>query len=272
MADKVRGVRVEIERRGVGGHGESIANVDPAAYKCMPDHKLPLTERGEKMAENAGRALDEQFKQMFGTPEKMGLCRMWVSPFKRTRQTADGILTTAAGDWIHDVKESPFLVEQDWGLFEGSGMEDGKEKYPVEWGRMQRLREHQGKYWARMPMGESCFDVCTRVANLFETITRDRLPKWSVGRDSVENVIIVSHGVTIRAFIMMWCHLSPEWFEVNMNPPNCSIIRIDDSECKGYVFGGYNCDEDGLPVALEDVEIKDDPRLLGTEATMCAAF
>ena len=77
----------------------------------------------------------------------------------------------------------------------------------------------EGKYWARMPHGESCFDVCTRVANLFGTIVRDRKPAPLKGRDGIDNIVIISHGVTIRAFMMMWCHYSPSWFEVNPNLP-----------------------------------------------------
>ena len=77
-----------------------------------------------------------------------------------------------------------------------------------EWERIQKARRFQGKYWARMPNGESCFDVCTRVptcrrhprgitlrwcwevANLFGTIVRDRQPAPMKGRDGIDNVVI----------------------------------------------------------------------------------
>ena len=38
---------------------------------------------------------------------------------------------------------------------------------------------------------------------------------------------------------MMWCHLSPEWFEAEANPANGAIRLIDDGVDKGYVFGGF---------------------------------
>jgi len=51
--------------------------------------------------------------------------------------------------------------------------------------------------------------------------------------------VVICHGVTLRAFVMMWCHLSPEWFEAEANPANGAIRLIDDGVDKGYVFGGF---------------------------------
>mmetsp|Transcript_8158 Transcript_8158/g.15139 ORF Transcript_8158/g.15139 Transcript_8158/m.15139 type:complete len:401 (+) Transcript_8158:72-1274(+) len=247
-------------------HGESIGNIQPEIYKSMPDHKIPLTDRGREMARNAGQKLQENFRSLYGANSKIPHCRMWVSPFARTRETAKCMLETC-GEWISDVKESPFLVEQDWGLFEGSGIEDAETHYPEEWRRLQRLRQHQGKFWARMPMGESCFDVCQRVSSMFGAIQRDRQPNWIKGRDGIENIVIVSHGVTIRSFLMMWCHYSPEWFEVNRNPPNCSIVLVEGGSCR-YVYPGYGVG--GTELSREEVVFKPDPMAnftLGQETT-----
>jgi hypothetical protein len=38
---------------------------------------------------------------------------------------------------------------------------------------------------------------------------------------------------------MMWCHLSPEWFEAEANPNNCAIRLIEGGNDKGYVFPGF---------------------------------
>eukprot|EP00301_Raphidiophrys_heterophryoidea_P018902 c3894_g1_i1.p1 GENE.c3894_g1_i1~~c3894_g1_i1.p1 ORF type:complete len:281 (+),score=44.41 c3894_g1_i1:459-1301(+) len=103
------------------------------------------------------------------------------------------------------------------------------------------MRRHQGKFWARFPLGESCFDVCQRVQILFSSIMRDR---FGIGdRKSTDVVIVVSHGITIRSFVMMWCHLTPEWFDKSVNPPNCSVRVIDSSHPsrdRGYIFGGWD--------------------------------
>lgn len=77
--------------------------------------------------------------------------------------------------------------------------------------------------------------------------------------------IVVSHGITsrwdavpvtlvviytdrlssllyCRAFTMMWCHYSPEWFDSSFNFPNCAV-RILDSSIPGWdgggLFGGF---------------------------------
>eukprot|EP00928_Gymnodinium_smaydae_P036832 TRINITY_DN25687_c0_g1_i1.p1 TRINITY_DN25687_c0_g1~~TRINITY_DN25687_c0_g1_i1.p1 ORF type:complete len:403 (+),score=46.83 TRINITY_DN25687_c0_g1_i1:58-1266(+) len=237
-------------------HGESVGNVSPEIYNTMPDHAIPLTERGEEMARSAGVALREEMTRIYGSPDKMGHCRLWVSPYKRTRQTAR-MVCTEAREWITDVQQSPYIVEQDWGLFEGAGIERAHELYPQEWERAQRAKRFQGKFWARMPNGESCFDVCMRVNNLFGTLMRNREPRPLKGRGPIDNVVVVSHGVTIRAFIMMWCRLSPEWFEVTPNPPNCSISVVEGSDFKGYIFGGYG--REGTPLSAKDVRVVPDP-------------
>jgi 2,3-bisphosphoglycerate-dependent phosphoglycerate mutase len=38
---------------------------------------------------------------------------------------------------------------------------------------------------------------------------------------------------------MMWCHLSPEWFEAEPNPRNCAIRLIEAGNDEGYVFTGF---------------------------------
>ena len=85
----------------------------------------------------------------------------------------------------------------------------------------RKAAAHGGRFWAKVPLGESRFDVCLRMKQFFGTIHRD------AKRHGINTVVIVSHGVTIRAFMTMWLHLSPEWFEVEPNPRNTSIRLIE---------------------------------------------
>ena len=57
--------------------------------------------------------------------------------------------------------------------------------------------------------------------------------------DHAVPIIAICHGVTLRAFVMMWCHLSPEWFEAERNPSNCAIRLVEAGNDKGYVFTGF---------------------------------
>ena len=72
-----------------------------------------------------------------------------------------------------------------------------------------------------MPLGESRFDVAIRVHEAFGTFHRD------AERNGVRNIIIICHGVTLRAFVMMWRHLQYEWLDRQPNPSNCDIYHID---------------------------------------------
>jgi len=40
------------------------------------------------------------------------------------------------------------------------------------------------------------------------------------------NVVIVTHGLTLRVILMRWFHWSRELFEATSNPGNCSVITL----------------------------------------------
>lgn len=85
-----------------------------------------------------------------------------------------------------------------------------------------------------MPLGESRFDVAKRVFDTFNTFERD------AELHNIRDLIIVTHGVTLRAFIMMWLHYTPEWFENEPNVNNCAIRLIEGYQDRGYIFDGYS--------------------------------
>ena len=55
----------------------------------------------------------------------------------------------------------------------------------------------------------------------------------------IRDIVVICHGVTLRAFVMMWCHLSPEWFEAERNPGNCAVRFIESGVDQGYLFDGF---------------------------------
>ena len=249
-------------------HGESEGNVNLDVYKSKPDHALDLTERGKLQARESGEYLKKYFEKHHGSKEKLGHhVRMWVSPYQRTRQTAEEVLkvlndpdnipanrtgadapedpslqnSSVPEYWVDSIRESPFLAEQDFGSFEGHGGATAKTQYREEFTRNLVKKDFQGQFWSRWPNGESCFDVCIRMAAIFSDITAGfMMPPDS--RPPIRTVIIVSHGVTIRAFLAAWCRYSPEWLAVSKNPNNCSINLIEDYNDRGCVFGGFHAD------------------------------
>lgn len=196
----------------------------------MADHAIPLSDRGHEQAREAGTLLAKHFESTLGDARPH--VRLWLSPYMRTRQTADGIMA-GAGEWITDRLEHILLCEQQFGLFDGVADEELPLKYPAAYAHYRKQLRFEGKFWARMPMGESRFDVATRVAQAFGTFHRD------ADRHGIEHLVVICHGVTLRAFLMMWCHLSPEWFEDESNPHNCAIRLIEDGQDLGYYFEGF---------------------------------
>jgi len=217
-------------------HAQSLANVDMKYYTTHSDYSIPLSEEGTHQAAESGRQIAAYYRRKFklkpdAPPPANWLCRIWTSPYVRTRQTSKLILESSEG-WVTDIQENVLLVEQNFGLFEGADWYSGEldDKYPDELHHYQKAAAFGGRFWAKIPLGESRFDVCMRVSQCFGTIHRD------VSRCNIKNFIIVSHGTTLRAFMMMWLRLLPEWFEEEPNPSNASIRVIDDYQDEGYIW------------------------------------
>lgn len=209
-------------------HGETTANVDKSVYLKTADHAVPLSDNGHAQALIAGdRVADFLLKECHPTATNT---RVWSSPYKRTRQTATHIRQRLGRYSIdHDYREHINLCEQQYGLFDGIPDDELKDHYPAEYAHYAKCEEHEGKFWARMPLGESRFDVAVRVHQAFGTWHRDQQ------RSGVENLVVVCHGVTLRAIVMQWMHLTPEWFETEPNPPNCAIRVLSNGVDNGYL-------------------------------------
>lgn len=209
-------------------HGESQGNVDQAVYRSTPDHAIPLSEQGMRHASAAGVALRDLISIAPDEP-----LRIWTSPYKRTRQTAELLVAELDKKFSRiDSREHINLCEQQFGLFDGVPREELATRFPVEFHHNELAIRHEGRFWARMPMGESRFDVAVRVHEAFGTFHRD------AERHGVKNIIVVCHGVTLRAFVMQWLHLPYEWFEAQANPNNCDIYHIDNESpnASGYIY------------------------------------
>src|SRR5262245_60980169 len=131
-------------------HGESLGNVDPTVHATTADHAVPLSDVGVEQAADAGRAVAAFYAKEPG--EDRPHVRLWVSPYKRTRQTADALMQTAA-PWITDRVEHILLCEQQFGLFDGVPEPDLPARYPDEFKYYDMQCRFGGKFWARMPQG-----------------------------------------------------------------------------------------------------------------------
>lgn len=218
-------------------HGESEANVDRSVGMTKADHAVELTAKGKTQALVAGGFLNNWLDDHVSLQNK-GKFRLWGSPYRRTRQTADAI-ETECSSWIKDRREHILLCEQQFGLFDGVPDDQLHERYAEAAAFYDKCMSQEGRFWARMPLGESRFDVATRVHQAFGTFHRDS------DRHGIDHIIVVCHGVTMRAFLMMWLHRTPEWFDKEPNPGNGAIRLIEDGEDKGYIFEGTKKQHNG---------------------------
>jgi 2,3-bisphosphoglycerate-dependent phosphoglycerate mutase len=245
-------------------HGESHANVDRNINKIIPDHEIALSSRGKEQAFEAGTLIKTYYEREFGDrlklpaleeatePESIAdltaslanavkfmsgatrpQIRLWHSPYRRTRETAD-IISGVLGNYLLDKREHVLLCEQQFGLFDGVNNTDREKFFPAEFTCFERTKKANGKFWARYPMGESAFDTACRIHQAFGTFQRDAEDY------GIDNIIVVCHGTVLRLFTMMWRHLSPEWFAKEENPGNCAIRILDNKTDHGYLFNGWS--------------------------------
>lgn len=192
-------------------HGQSTGNANKKVYKDTPDYALPLTELGHTQAIIAGEELFEKMNDVYPP------IQFYVSPFWRARQTFLGVLQGFSN--ISSVKtysyyEDPRLREQEW----GQNMES-REGYKD---KIEEYRDGYGHFYYRFrDGGESCADVFDRVSDFMNTLHRD-----FEKNDYPKNTIIITHGMTIRLFLMRWFHCSVEEFESWGNLLNCQHLHL----------------------------------------------
>jgi Histidine phosphatase superfamily (branch 1) len=107
------------------------------------------------------------------------------------------------------------------------------ETYPKENEYFEKAIKYGGRFWARMPLGESRYDVCARVDRLVDRIVEEYY------KHGIAQVVVVSHGVTLRAFAMQWLNRTAEWMERERNPENASVRLFEGDRDLGYIFEGF---------------------------------
>jgi broad specificity phosphatase PhoE len=178
-------------------HGQSLSNVGALSGLDVGECNIELTEHGHGQAHAAGDTLG---------PEFVRNALIYCSPYRRTRQTLDGILRGAGIDERPLVFEDPRLREVETGYYDYESQ---------QWDRAMH-----GWFYYRFRGGESPADCFDRVSTFLETLMRQ------IRRKGCEQVLIVSHGLTIRCFVMRFLHLTVEQFEDLANPDNGAIVTI----------------------------------------------
>eukprot|EP00511_Aplanochytrium_stocchinoi_P004826 CAMPEP_0204831938 /NCGR_PEP_ID=MMETSP1346-20131115/12195_1 /ASSEMBLY_ACC=CAM_ASM_000771 /TAXON_ID=215587 /ORGANISM="Aplanochytrium stocchinoi, Strain GSBS06" /LENGTH=337 /DNA_ID=CAMNT_0051963401 /DNA_START=83 /DNA_END=1096 /DNA_ORIENTATION=- len=187
-------------------HGESLGNIKESAYSSTADWRIPLTEKGKAQAYKAGAEIKEHAGNM--------PLLVYYSPYKRTRQTVEQILQSFSKDQILLLQEEARIREQDFGNFQDST-------------RMLHCKQERlkfGRFFYRFPSGESGADVYDRVSSfqesLFRVFHRERQTKDY-------NLLVVSHGLTIRIMLMRWFRWTVKEFDAIVNPRNAAPVIME---------------------------------------------
>jgi broad specificity phosphatase PhoE len=140
------------------------------------DVDVELTDSGHRQGRATGRYLSDRFP-----PFDV----VYVSPYRRTRQTADAVLSEMAAPPRKVIEER--LREKEFGILEGLTKHGIEELHPEE----HRRKIAVAKYYYRPPGGESFPDINLRVHSFIGTMVREH---------TAERVLVVTHSVVVLCF------------------------------------------------------------------------
>ncbi|KAG2499910.1 hypothetical protein HYH03_002198 [Edaphochlamys debaryana] len=207
-------LRILPERIVLVRHAESEGNVNNQAYTYIPDSQVPLTARGHMQAREAGKFIKDVCTEAHDRDEDSWRLFFYISPYKRSLQTYEGICSQFPSQNLLGVQEEVQLREQDFGNFQDL---QGKQREKAE-----RLRF--GRFFYRFPNGESGADVYDRITIFEDHMVRD----INAGRFAENtSLVLVSHGLALRVFLMRWFHWTVDEFLSVYNPGNAEPIILE---------------------------------------------
>lgn len=193
-------------------HGQSEGNADKQQLETIPDFALNLTPDGIEQARKAGLEIKKIIAQE--------TIQVYLSPYYRTRQTFQYIRESIEAN-VLKVFEDPRLREQDWGHLRQNEINE----------EIIQERKRFSTFYYRIPDGESGADVYDRVSTFLETLHRDFEKP-----DYPQNTLIVTHGMTLRLFLMRWFHWTVEEFENLRNSHNGQVVLMQREANGHYVL------------------------------------
>lgn len=187
-------------------HAESEGNVNNQAYTYLPDPQVPLTKNGWRQALEAGMMMKK-----VASDTKLFF---YTSPYLRSKQTYEGVSEAFGISKIAGVQEEVQLREQDFGNFQDA---EGKRREKAE-------RMRFGRFFYRFPNGESGADVYDRMTLFEDHLVRD----INAGRFAGDtSLVLVTHGLAARIFLMRWFHWTVDQFMRVYNPPNAVPLVLE---------------------------------------------
>ena len=223
-------------------HAQSVGNANRNIHQTVPDHRVPLTAHGRAQALAAG---DKLASLLLPTDT----LQIITSPYTRTRETTQGILSSSLQHHPNagsiKVYEEPRIREQDFGNFQPC---------QAEMTRMWHERAAYGHFFYRIPNGESAADAYDRISGFNESLWR------MFAEDDFPSVLVlVTHGLMTRVFLMKWYHYSVEYFEDLRNVDHCEFVIMKRAASGRYLLQSELRTWSGIAHDAEELHYKCPP-------------
>ncbi|PHT75055.1 Phosphoglycerate mutase-like protein AT74 [Capsicum annuum] len=230
-------------------HGECLANADINVYGTTPNHKIELTEKGIEQAKQTGIKIKKLLSENGDNNWKVFF---YVSPAERTRRTLREMGGSFPKRRVMGVKEEYRLRELNFGNYHD----------PAGILKVKEERYTYGRFYYRVPGGETGAEVYDRISSYIECLRRDIERKLFCHDPCQEtNIIIVTHGLSSRIFLMKWFDWTIEQFE-DLNRMKTSEFQVLQLGHRGEYSLAFHHDDKKLqewglsPEMIEDQKCK----------------
>lgn len=126
-------------------------------------------------------------------------------------------------------------------------------------GSLKAARLRFSRFFFRFRDGESAADVYDRMTTFRETLRNDmNFGRFGTKQDErATTVIIVSHGLTVRVFLMRWFKWTVEMFEQVRNLHNAGLLVLDRGRGGRYSLVKYHGVRELRTMGFTDEMIED---------------
>jgi len=184
-------------------HGESEEDVNPEIKGETNDSEIGLTEKGVTQAKEAA----ERIRAELADFEHITL---YVSPYKRTQQTAEIILDTLQDGRIKMITE-PSIRSLNWGDVSHENLKEREqERYRI------------GVLHYQFPDGDNSPKY---IGNIYDFVYK-LIKEKHINNNKKECAVIVGHGFSLRIIVKAFTEMSNEDFKWIKNPPSTFVARI----------------------------------------------
>lgn len=184
-------------------HGESEEDVNPEIKGERKDSEIELTEKGVTQA----REVAEKMRTELADFEHITL---YVSPYKRTQQTAEIILDTLHDSRIKMIIE-PSIRSLNWGDVNSENLK-----------KREQERYRVGVLHYQFPGGDNSPEYVSTIYDFVFKLIEEK----HINNNKKECAIIIGHGFSLRIIVKAFTEMSDEDFKWVKNPPSTFVARI----------------------------------------------